>query len=127
MSKAIRMTVSSRGIWASFCYDSGLPGDTMSIYKRGKIYWYKFSFLGKTYQASTRLKNEREAAKVEAKLKTDLALGIYGLQPMKPGPTFKDYAESFREYVKNHSDVPATIQMYGKSLKRLLEYRPLAD
>lgn len=100
----------------------------MAIYKRGKFYWFKFSFLGKTYQASTRLKNEREAAKIESKLKTDLALGVYGLQPMKPGPTFKDYAESFKEYVRHHSaDKPATIDAYFSRLRRLLKFKPLAN
>jgi integrase len=99
----------------------------MAIYKRGKFWWYRFQFAGRTYQASTRLKNEAKARTVEATMRTNLALGVYGLQPIKPGPRFREYAESFLEYVANHSTVPATIVMYGKGLKHLLAYKPLAD
>lgn len=99
----------------------------MAIYKRGKVYWYKFEFNGKRYQASTRVRNRVKAETIENKVRTDLALGAHGLQAIKPGPSFKDYAEQFKAYVRTHSvDRPATISFYLEKLCRLLEYKPLA-
>lgn len=100
----------------------------MSVYKRGRTWWYKFTFQGKRYQASTHLKNRVQAANVEAKLRTDLSLGLYGLQPTRPGPFFKDYAESFRNYVQTHSkDRPETIAFYSEKLRPLLAFAPIAN
>ena len=100
----------------------------MAVYKRGKIYWYDFWFNGERYQASTKTRNLRTAEQIEAKAKTDLALGLYGLAPLKPAPSLTKYAERFREFVRTrHKAHPETISFYLEKLGRLLEFRALAD
>jgi len=100
----------------------------MGVYKRGRIWWYKFEFRGKPYQGTTRLKNKRLASTFEAKLKTDLALGVVGLAALKPGPPLRKYAEQFKAFIAiRNKDHPRTIDFYEEKLQRLLEYKPLAD
>ena len=100
----------------------------MSLYKRGRIYWYNFEFQGKRYQGTTRLRNERQASQFEAKVRSDLALGLVGLTTLKPGPAFEKYAKQFREFVRTrNADHPRTVEFYEEKLDRLLEYKPLAD
>lgn len=101
----------------------------MGLYKRGKVYWYKFEFLGKLHRGTTRLRNERQAERYIAKLKTDLAMGIVGLVALKPGPRFEDYVDdTFREFVRTRSAKhPETVRYYMEKLDRLLAYKPLAD
>ncbi|MFZ0914732.1 MAG: hypothetical protein WBQ76_15350 [Candidatus Korobacteraceae bacterium] len=38
----------------------------MAIYKRGSIYWYKFTFNGEAIRESTRQKNQHTARQMEA-------------------------------------------------------------
>lgn len=100
----------------------------MSLYKRGRVYWYNFEFQGKRFQGTTRLRNERLARQFEAKVKSDLALGLVGLTATKPGPVFAKYAPQFREFVRRHNaNHPRTVGFYEEKLDRLLEYRPLAE
>jgi integrase len=100
----------------------------MSVYKRGRVYWYNFEFQGERHQGSTRLRNERQAAAFEAKLKTDLALGLVGLVAIKPGPPFEKYAKQFETFIETRkAKQPRTVGFYKEKLKRLLEYKPLAE
>jgi integrase len=100
----------------------------MSVYKRGRVYWYNFEFQSKRHQGTTRLRNERLARQFEAKVKSDLALGLVGLATMKPAPRFDKYAEQFRNFVRRHNEKhPRTVDFYEEKLDRLLEYGPLAD
>jgi integrase len=99
----------------------------MSVYKRGRVYWYNFEFQGKRHQGTARLRNERLARQFEAKLRSDLALGLVGLTQLKPGPTLEKYAKQFREYVQtNNINHPWTVAFYEEKLARLLDYNPLA-
>src|SRR5208282_5838612 len=45
----------------------------MSIYKRGQIYWYKFTFNGEAIRESTRQKNQHTARQKEAEHRARLA------------------------------------------------------
>jgi integrase len=100
----------------------------MGLYKRGRIWWYKFEFRGKPLQGTTRLKNKRLAASFEAKLKTDLALGVIGLAQLKPGPKLSKYAIEFKDFIAiRNKDHPETIDFYQEKLRRLLDYKALAD
>ena len=100
----------------------------MAVYKRGKTYWYSFWFNGVRYQASAQTKNLRAAQSIESKAKTDLALGEYGLAPRKAGPFFRKYSDQFKEYIHvRNKKRPRTIDFYEEKLKRLLEFKLLAD
>jgi integrase len=100
----------------------------MSLYKRGRVYWYNFEFQGKRYQGTTRLRNERLAERFQTKLKSDLALNLVNLVQLKPGPVFSKYADEFRLFVKTrNAKHPRTIEFYEEKLDRLLDYKPLAE
>lgn len=45
----------------------------MSIFKRGRVYWYHFLFNGKHIQESTKQGNPRVARQMEAAYRTKLA------------------------------------------------------
>ncbi len=38
----------------------------MAVYKRGKVYWYKFRFNGEQIRESTKQGNDRKARNIEA-------------------------------------------------------------
>jgi integrase len=66
----------------------------MSVYKRGGVWWYSFSFKGERVQASTRQSRHRIALQMQAAHRTRLALGQLD-QPepeRKTSPTFGEFA-----------------------------------
>ncbi len=99
----------------------------MAVYKRGKVYWYDFRFNGERYYDSCKTKNRIAAVQIEAKIKTDLAMGRHGMIPMKAAPTLKAFAETFRVHVRTNAAALGTVSFYESKLRRLLEYPPLAD
>jgi hypothetical protein len=45
----------------------------MAIYKRGKVYWYKFVWIGELIRESTKQGNDKVARQMEAAHRTRLA------------------------------------------------------
>lgn len=66
----------------------------MSIFKRGRVYWYHFVFNGKHIQESTKQGNPRVARQIEAAHRTSLAKGEVGIRERKPMPTLKEFIEN---------------------------------
>jgi integrase len=100
----------------------------MALYKRGTVYWYTFVFQGKRFQGSTKLRNIRKAETFVTTLKSNLALGRIGIRELKPGPALQIYAEDFKKFIAIHNKKrPRTIGFYEEKLKRLLEFKPLAE
>lgn len=64
----------------------------MSIFKRGRIYWYEFVLRGQRIQESTHQTNNREAMNMESVQKTRLAQGEVGIITRKQAPTFRESA-----------------------------------
>src|SRR2546425_1434342 len=60
----------------------------MSIFKRGRTYWFHFWFNSEHIQQSTRQGNPRIARQIEAAERTRLAKGEVGVRDRKPIPTF---------------------------------------
>lgn len=96
----------------------------MSVYRRGKIYWYDFVFNGKRYAGSTKLRNEQKANLVESKLRTDLAMGEFDLVAPKTAPTLRKFLEGeFLDHIRLKSKgKPKTIKFYEQAVARLLEW-----
>jgi len=100
----------------------------MAVYKRGKIWWYKFSFNGELIRESTKQSNKRVAEQMEAARKTALAKGEVGIQKKKPAPTLKQFAPRFLQAIKALcGDKPATVDFYRRRLKYLLNNDQLAS
>ena len=101
----------------------------MAVYKRGKIWWYKFNWNGETIRESTKQSNKRTAEQMEAAHKTSLAKGEVGIRERKPAPTLKVFAESdFLPFVRStFAAKPKTRQYYESGVKSLLAFDKLSD
>src|SRR5438034_5373362 len=66
----------------------------MAIYKRGKIYWYKFMWNGQPIRESTKQGNDKVARQMEAAHRTSLAKGEVGIREKKPVPTLCDFCSN---------------------------------
>jgi hypothetical protein len=61
------------------------------IYKRGKVYWYKFMWNGASVRESTKQGNDKVARQMESAHRTSLAKGEVGIRESKPVPTLKQF------------------------------------
>ena len=93
----------------------------MAVYKRGKVWWFKFTFNGEQFRESTKQTNKRVAEQIEAARKTGLAKGDVGIRDRKPCPTLAEFAEKeFIPFVEKHSkEKPRTIEFYKMRVTRL--------
>jgi integrase len=103
---------------------------SVSVYKRqdSEYYWFKFSFNGNLYQRPAKVRNRREAEKIEAAFRTMLAHGEVGIQGQKTAPTLREFEQSFIDFVQTrHANKPETVKFYSNRLKRLLEWKTLRE
>jgi integrase len=100
----------------------------MSIFKRGRVYWYHFNFNGQHIQESTKQGNPRIARQIEAARKTALAKGEAGIADRKAAPSLNVFAQRFMDSIQVRSaGKPRTIEFYAQQLARLLDFEPLAN
>ncbi|HYR89327.1 MAG TPA: tyrosine-type recombinase/integrase [Terriglobia bacterium] len=98
----------------------------MSVFKRGSVYWFKFTFNGTLVRESTRQSKKRVAKELEAARRTAMARGEAGIRPKK-NVAFRDHSTTFLEFVAVRSaEKLCTIRFYNQCVKRLLEYHELA-
>ena len=98
------------------------------VYKRGRIYWYKFAWRGEMIRESTKLSNKRTAEQIEAAHKASLAKGEVGIRDRKPIPTLAEFAKGdFLPHVRSRfAEKPATLAYYEIQIRHLTEHAPLA-
>ena len=101
----------------------------MSLYKRGSIYWYKFTFNGEAIRESTRQKNQVIARNMESAHRTSLAKGEVGIRDKKPALTLAEFAKlQFLLWAEaTFAAKPKTWLWYRNGVRRLLEFRQLAE
>src|SRR5690349_4249555 len=101
----------------------------MAVYKRGKIWWYKFNWYGKAVRETTKQSNKRVAEQMEAANKTSLAKGEVGIRERKTAPTVAAFAKAdFMPYVRaRFADKASTLAYYEIQVKHLTGYAPLAS
>jgi integrase len=63
----------------------------MAIYKRGKIYWYKFMWNGEMVRESSRQPNQNTARQMEGAHRASLAKGEVGIRDRKEIPSLKNF------------------------------------
>jgi hypothetical protein len=61
------------------------------IYKRGKTYWTKFQHAGRMIYKSTGQTSATKARQCEAKLRSELAMGNFGILARKAVPTLAEF------------------------------------
>src|SRR2546427_5602264 len=96
----------------------------MSLYRRGRIYWYDFWFRGNRIRQSTGLANKTAAVRAEAIRKAGLAEGRAGIVRPEPCPTFEKFvnAEFLPWSRKQHQTHPRTYLRYRVSSKPLIAF-----
>jgi integrase len=103
----------------------------MSIFKRGRVYWYHFIFNGSHIQESTKQGNPRVARQMEAAHRTALARGEAGFRQARSVPTLSEFiSQRFEPWAKSNfeKNSPKTwVGWYRTNLRALRNYSPLAS
>jgi integrase len=101
----------------------------MAVYKRSRVWWYRFTWRGQAIRESTKQTNKRVAEQIEAAHKTSLAKGEVGIRDRAPIPTLQQFIEQeFRPFVESRfQDKPKTLEYYRMGMKHLLGHAPLAN
>ncbi len=99
------------------------------IYKRGRIYWYKFVWQGESIRESTKQGNDKVARQMEAAHRTSLAKGEVGIRERKQVPTLGTFAGSqFMPWAQaTFAAKPKTWLWYRNGVRRLLAGREVAE
>ena len=97
----------------------------MAIFKRGKVYWYKFMWQGRMIRESTRQGNDKIARQMEAAHRVSLAKGLVGIREKKPVPTLGAFVErSFWPWVQaTFAEKSKTWWWYKNSVNHLVDSR----
>jgi integrase len=95
----------------------------MSIYKRGKTYWFKVMWNGQLIRKSTKQGSDKVARQIEAAHRTALAKGEVGIREKKPAPTLKEFLkQDFQKYAETrHATKLLTLRYYTQGSAMLLK------
>jgi integrase len=100
----------------------------MSIYKRGKIYWYKFMFKSQLVRESTKQGNQNVARQIEAAHRASLAKGEVGIREQRPVPTLHAFSDQkFEPWARSATSRKTWLDHYAPALRSILAYAHLAD
>lgn len=101
----------------------------MSIFKRGRIYWYKFMWNGELLRESTRQTNHNTARQMEAAHRASLAKGEVGIREKKDVPTLRTFCiqrvEPWAKSTFEHPS-PKTFLWYRFGIESLKKSKTLA-
>ncbi len=100
----------------------------MSIYKRGKVYWYKFTWRGELIRETTRQSNPNVARQIESAHRVSLAKGEVGLRDPQPVPTLREFCDNdFLPFIRTtFAKKPKTVAYYENGAKNLLNFERIA-
>jgi len=88
----------------------------MSIFKRGRTYWFHFWFNGEHVQKSTKQGNPRTARQIEAAERTRLAKGEVGFRDRKPVLSFNAAMKAFLAWSEQeHAAQPCCVTFSRKN------------
>ena len=101
----------------------------MAVYKRGRVWWYKFTWKGEPFRERTKQTNKRVAEQIEAAHKTSLAKREVGIRDRTPAATIRQFAKNdFIPYCRpTFAAKPNTLSYYENGAARLLEFSAIAD
>jgi integrase len=100
----------------------------MAVYKRGRVWWYRFTWKGEAIRETTKQTNKRVAEQIEAAHKTSLAKGEVGIREKKPAPTLQRFIdEDFLPFVRTTKvSKPNTVRFYENSAANVKAYSKLS-
>lgn len=101
----------------------------MGVYKRGRVWWYRFTWKGEPIRESTKQTNKRVGEQIEAAHKTSLAKGEVGIRDRKPAATIRQFANiDFLPFCRStFAAKTKTLSYYENGTARLLEFAAIAD
>src|SRR5438094_6975264 len=100
----------------------------MAIFKRGKIYWYKFMWQGELIRESTKRGNDKVARQMEAAHKTSLAKGEVGIREKKPVLTLAEFCRKrFAPWAESTTSLKTWRDFYRVGLTAIQSYAPLEN
>jgi integrase len=100
----------------------------MSIFKRGRIYWYKFMWNGEMVRESTRQTNQNTARQIEGAHRASLAKGEVGIREKKVVPTLADFiSQRFEPWAEASTSTKTWIDYYRPGIRTIQTYKPLAN
>jgi integrase len=99
------------------------------VYKRGKYYWFKFTWKGQPFYFSTGQANADVARTLESKKRIELAENRGGIKKKVEPPTLRRYLhDSIIPWAEaQYSAKPKTLKWYWNEARVLCDYKPLAD
>jgi integrase len=100
----------------------------MAIYKRGRIYWYKFMWNGAMVRESTRHTNQNIARQMEGAHRASLAKGEVGIRERKTAPTLADFiSQRFEPWAETSTSAKTWLDYYRPGIRTIQRYKPLAN
>ncbi len=101
----------------------------MGLYRRNRIWWYRFTWRGQVFRESTKQSNKRVAEQIESAHKTSLAKGEVGIRDRTPAVTIRQFAtRDFLPFCRSTFAAKLkTLGYYENGTARLLEYSAVAD
>ncbi len=99
------------------------------IYKRGRVYWYKFMWSGELIRESTKQGNDKVARTMESAHRTSLAKGLVGIREKKAAPTLREFCEKrFEPWAKATFETtsPNNWYWFRSGIRRLTAFDGLA-
>jgi integrase len=100
----------------------------MAIFKRGRIYWYKFMWNRKAIRESTRQTNQVVARNMESAHRTSLAKGEVGIREKKVVPTLSDFCvKRLAPWLESTTSPKTWRDFYRVGLCAIETYKPLAS
>src|SRR2546430_10071474 len=98
----------------------------MSIFKRGRIYWYKFNFSRQSIRESTRQTNQHTARQMESAHRTALAKGEVGIREKRPVPTLAEFCRKrFAPWAESTSSLKTRRDFYTVGLMAIQTHQHL--
>jgi integrase len=74
----------------------------MTLYQRGKVWWYEFEFRGQRIRESTHSRTKSIAERIERERRRQLELGVVGLKEHKAPQMFSVSSKKWLEASKTH-------------------------
>jgi hypothetical protein len=106
---------------AGATWPPGYTEGNMAVYRRGKTWWYEFTWNTEPIREGTKQGNRRTAEQMEAAHRTALAKGEVGIKEKRRSPTLAEFAPKFTAAIENIcADKPAAVTFYKAKLKPLV-------
>jgi integrase len=93
----------------------------MTLYQRGKVWWYEFEFRGQRIRESTHSRTKSIAERIERERRRQLELGSAGLKEHRSPQMFSIASKRYLETNKAHWS-PKTLEMESLNVNRLVPH-----